>query len=340
MVAAVTRLSSGSSSGPRPINLRKDIPQVLALLNVVFRASPDGEGRYTLNRTSLSQEPWPVLRLRQLRQGMTPGYVWVESGKIVGNVSVLTTDTRGRYLVANVAVHPDFRRQGIARTLIETIIERVREQGGHELLLQVRRDNEAAIRLYESIDFSDLGSMTSWYSSFSHFRLLPAATGAQSPDQVGDYFVRPLRRHEWRAAYRLDAASIDPDLNWPDPLRVDHYKIDLWRAVGNLISGRQVESWVAEGPDKWMAGVATITSEWGRLHTLTLRVHPRCHGEVEQPLLAKLLRRLQHTYRRNIRIDHPAEDEVTNQLLHRANFTPRRTLTTMRLQTADRTSGR
>ncbi len=262
--------------------------------------------------------------------------MWLESGAIVGTVSLLGTAIKGRYLVANVAVHPDFRRQGIATALMETVVEAVKEHHGHELLLQVRDDNEAAIGLYESIDFRQLGSMTSWYSSFTQFRLLPSAISAQSPDKIGDFFVRPLRRDEWRAAYHLDAASVHPDLSWPDPLREDHYKNDLWRWLANLLSGRQAETWVAELSDGQLAGLATILSEWSRLHTLSLRVHPQWYGEVEQPLLAKLLRRLQHSYRRKIRIDHPAADEVTNQLLHRANFIPRRTLTTMRLKLEDR----
>jgi hypothetical protein len=260
-----------------------------------------------------------MLRLRQLSQGLVPG-------------SVLTSGVRGRYLVANVAVHPDFRRQGIARDLMETVVQSVEEQGGRELLLQVRQDNVAAIRLYESIGFRLIGSMTSWYSSFNSFRLLPAALGTQGPDYSGGFFIRPLRRDEWRAAYQLDVSAVHPDLNWPEPLPRDQYRAGLWRWISDLINGRQVETWVAEAEGGQLAGLAMLLSEWGRYHTLTLRALPQWHGAVEQPLLAKLLRRLQYTHRRNIRIDHPAGDVVTGDLLRRAHFEPRRTLSTMRLR--------
>lgn len=331
MVAAPLSYSSGRTSGPRPINLRKDIPQVLALLNLVFRTSRDSDANHALNRMSLAQHPWFLLRLRQWYEGIVPGYVWEESGSIVGNVSVLTTKTKGRFLVANVAVHPQFRRQGIARNLMETVVQHVRERGGREMLLQVRQDNEAAINLYESIDFAQLGSMTNWYSSFRQFRLLPVAASAQSPDHSGEFFIRPLRPREWRRAYELDTAVVHPDMNWPEPLADDHYRSNLWRWFSNVINARQAETWVAEAGDGRLAGLASIQSEWGRLHTLSLRTRPEWRGAVEQPLLAKLLRRLQHMYRRNIRIDHPAEDDVANELLRRANFVPRRTLTTMAL---------
>lgn len=331
MVAAPLSYSSGRTSGPRPINLRNDIPQVLALLNLVFRTSRASDANHVLNRMSLAQQPWFILRLRQWVEGTVPGYVWEESGSIVGNVSVLTTRMKGRFLVANVAVHPQFRRQGIARNLMETVVQHVGERGGRELFLQVRQDNEAAIGLYESINFEQLGSMTSWYSSFRQFRLLPVSVSSQSPDHHGEFFIRPLRSREWREAYALDTAVVHPDLNWPEPLPDDHYRGSLWRWFSNVLNARQAETWVAEADDGRLAGLAAIQSEWGRLHTLSLRALPEWRGAVEQPLLAKLLRRLQHMYRRNIRIDHPADDEVSGELLRRANFVPRRTLTTMAL---------
>jgi hypothetical protein len=63
-----------------------------------------------------------------------------------------------------------------------------------------------------------------------------------------------------------------------------------------------------------------------------MRVHPEWKGEVERPLLAKLLRRLRYLPNRRIRIDHPAGDEMTNALLQNAGLRARRTLTTMRLE--------
>lgn len=329
MVAAPLSFPTGHRSGPRPVDLRKDIPRVLALLNLAFRNSLDGEESRSLNSTSLSQQPWFLLRLRQLSHGIVPGFIWEESGDIVGNVTVLTTRTPGRYLIANVAVHPDFRRQGIARSLMETVVESVQQNGGSELLLQVRRENEAAVSLYESLHFRKLGSMTSWYASFRQFRLLPADVSVRSPDHSSGYFIRPLKGAEWLQAYRLDTSVVDPSLNWPDPIPEDYYKGGLWQRISSLLSGRRSETWVAEGHQGQLVGLASITSEWGRLHTLSLRVLPGARGDAEQPLLAKLLRRLQHTYRRNLRMDHPAGDEIVADLLRRANFVPRRTLTTM-----------
>lgn len=330
MVAAPLSFESGSVSGPRPINLQKDIAQVLALLTLVFRPSLDADGQRRLNSMSLGQYPWPLLRLRQWWEGTVPGFVWEEDGRIVGNVSLLTTKHPERYVVANVAVHPEHRRQGIARLLLEAALDHVERQGGREILLQVKEKNEGAIRLYESLGFLTSGSITSWRSSYSRVVALPVPVSERSPDRFGGFLLRPLRSSEWQAAWQLDCASLHPGLNWPVPLARDAYRRSIFRRLDNLVNGRGVETWVAEDNSGAMVGLGTILSEWGRAHTLSLRVLPGWRGQVERPLLAKLLRRLRHLARREIRMEHDADDEVTNRLLREANFLPRLTLVVMR----------
>jgi len=330
MVAAPLSFGSESASGPRPLNLRTDIPRVLALLNLVFQSSLHADGRRRLKSLSLSQYPWPLLYLRQWWRGAVPGFVWEEEREIVGNVSLLTTSRPQRYLIANVAVHPAYRRQGIARLLMEAALDHVEEQGGGEVLLQVKHDNAAAIRLYETLGFATVGRVTSWVSSYS--RVLPPAVAVseRSPDRFDGFLLRPLRRSEWRAAWQLDRESMHPDLNWPVPAPPDTYRRGWLQQLNELLNGRQIETWVAEDPAGTMAGLGTIVGEWGRAHTLRLRVRPAWQGEIEPALLAKLLRRVRHLARREIRMEHPAADETTNTLLQAANFRRQRTLTVMR----------
>jgi hypothetical protein len=64
---------------------------------------------------------------------------------------------------------------------------------------------------------------------------------------------------------------------------------------------------------------------------MALRIHPAWRGQLERPLLAKAIRRISYLSTRNVRIDHPDDDQLTDQLLQEANFQPRRTLTHMSL---------
>ena len=316
-----------SKNGLRPINLNTDIPGILRLLELVFGASLRAEGRPIIASNELAaQSPAILWRLSPAAAKLSLGFVWEADGRIVGNVTVLTTEMPGRYLVVNVAVHPDHRRQGIARLLMQQVENLVRQRGGHQILLQVVKQNSAAVELYNSLNYTTIGSMTNWATSVSRLRRLELNVESVRPP------IRELKRQEWRAAYALDCQVLDADLQWPEPLKSDVYKTGFWPRVVNFLNGRQAETWVMhDEASRQLAGLARIESEWGRSHQLTLRVHPTWQGRLERPLLAKLIRRLQSMSRRNVQIDHPDNDELVNALLQEANFQPRRTLTHMRL---------
>ncbi len=63
----------------------------------------------------------------------------------------------------NVAVHPDFRRRGIAGNLVSALIEGLKEKGSLRLTLEVRESNAAAIALYDSLGFTQVGLRKNYY---------------------------------------------------------------------------------------------------------------------------------------------------------------------------------
>ena len=63
----------------------------------------------------------------------------------------------------NVAVHPDYRRKGIARRLVEGLVAALREKGVYSLALEVRASNVPAISLYEGLGFSQVGLRPNYY---------------------------------------------------------------------------------------------------------------------------------------------------------------------------------
>src|SRR3972149_2661349 len=118
MSAQALTLPKPKASQLRPFDLRRDLLPVADLVELCFAESLDADGR---------------LYIRQMRQaaagpGMAlgsatsmSGFVWVEEGSLVGNLSLIPHHygRRRLYLIANVAVHPDHRRHGIARTLTQ-----------------------------------------------------------------------------------------------------------------------------------------------------------------------------------------------------------------------------
>ena len=63
----------------------------------------------------------------------------------------------------NVAVHPDFRRRGIAEALINELVTGLQEKGSRCLTLEVRASNEPAIGLYEKLGFEQAGRRKNYY---------------------------------------------------------------------------------------------------------------------------------------------------------------------------------
>lgn len=65
--------------------------------------------------------------------------------------------------INNIAVHPDFRRKGIARYVLREILAKVEKEGAKFVTLEVRPSNKAAISLYRRLGFQALGVRKEYY---------------------------------------------------------------------------------------------------------------------------------------------------------------------------------
>jgi len=66
--------------------------------------------------------------------------------------------------IHNLAVHPDYRRRGIGRILLSTMIHGARERGFKRVTLEVRKSNSVAQQLYRSLGFELNGVRKGYYS--------------------------------------------------------------------------------------------------------------------------------------------------------------------------------
>lgn len=65
--------------------------------------------------------------------------------------------------ILNLAVRPDRRRRGHARTLLTTALQAARKTGIVQAVLEVRRSNAPAVALYESLGFCRIGVRRRYY---------------------------------------------------------------------------------------------------------------------------------------------------------------------------------
>ena len=82
----------------------------------------------------------------------------------------------------NLAVHPEHRRQGIARRLIRYALGDGLGQGTTRALLEVRASNTAARRFYHALGFQQYGRRTAYYTNPNEDAILMQLTDWNSED--------------------------------------------------------------------------------------------------------------------------------------------------------------
>ena len=95
-----------------------------------------------------------------------PLSIWlvaVEDDKVLGYVGSQTVMDETDMM--NIAVHPDYRRQGIAGCLVEELIVRLKKAGSRQLTLEVRMSNESARRLYDELGFGEIAIRKRYYQN-------------------------------------------------------------------------------------------------------------------------------------------------------------------------------
>jgi len=70
----------------------------------------------------------------------------------------------GEAQIGNVAVDPDYRRRGVGRQLIQACLEQCKAEKAYFITLDVRVSNTAAINLYRSFGFKEVGRRRGYYS--------------------------------------------------------------------------------------------------------------------------------------------------------------------------------
>jgi len=138
-----------------------DVSDVLAIENASFRDSQPrlsdvGKSRGRLDTAQLREElarPWARL--------------WVARGKGASPKNavafLLAWHVADELHILDVATHPELRRRGYGRALMQQSLAYAREHSIRHVLLEVRRSNTPAIRLYRDQGFFAMGIRKAYY---------------------------------------------------------------------------------------------------------------------------------------------------------------------------------
>ena len=107
-------------------------------------------------------DPWSEMSIAsELNNKLAFWLTAVEGDRVAGYIGSQTVIDETDMM--NVAVHPDFRRQGIAEALVTSLVEQLKSMGSRCLTLEVRASNAPALALYEKLGFSEIGRRKNYY---------------------------------------------------------------------------------------------------------------------------------------------------------------------------------
>ena len=336
MVADTVRRGS-TADGLQPLNLARHWRQVLTLIEVAFGDDLDVEAQRALRSMRLPPLLAPLIGLLDSLsppgEGMMPGFVWLEGGRVVGTASARRVHTLNRgWLISNVAVHPDWQGRGIGRALLEAAVDFAEDCGGRWIVLQVRDSNRVARQLYESVGFQRVGEMV-------RLRKAKIEKQGRALQPTG---LRPARWSEGNALSRLARTVTPHDVLWADVLTRELYETGPMSKLVAHLRGRRRQWWVQEkrrGRDGigWSgaglkAAVGIEVDRRNPWHRLRLLIAPQAQDEL---LAAKLigfgLRQLAEVPPLPVEIEHPEGDKATQTALAKAGFERVYSLMHMRL---------
>lgn len=123
----------------------EDVPVVVRIERVSF-STPWSENSFYGEVYSR----YSITKIAEL-DGMIAGYICVKH--VADECHLL-----------NLAVHPNFRKMGIAKRLFESIISEIEGEGCRFFYLEVRTSNFTARKLYENIGFKAVGIRKNYYN--------------------------------------------------------------------------------------------------------------------------------------------------------------------------------
>ncbi|MEM9954700.1 MAG: GNAT family N-acetyltransferase [Chloroflexota bacterium] len=324
---------TNAKDGIRRVNIETDLAPLADLIELAFHETMDESGRAAIREMRyLSRLGFGLnllARLNDLVLGISQGYVAIVDGKLVGNVSVYPANWRKEigtaWLVANVSTHPDYRKRGIARTLMQEAMRFIRKKRATDAILQVDYDNHHAIHLYETLGFHKERAFTKWGRS-------GLVSSPQRNHELDDIFFTKPRRSDWQAEYDLVSATRANErggIGWLRPIHEKDFRPSIMRAVSNVFSFSDQERLIvrADEDSHLLASLWTERSLALSRTKVTLFRQPNMDIRYIEALLSNILRRYRSA---SFILEHPHDDVPITELVDQYRFRPRRTVWHMR----------
>ena len=119
-----------------------------------------------LEKIIFPAEPWTEEMFRGEFSGLNPVLYLLltdteEGDRVVGYAGIWLIGDEGH--ITNVGILPEYRRRGLAETLVKALLAEAEQRGVTAETLEVRVSNAPAIALYEKLGFRPAGRRRGYY---------------------------------------------------------------------------------------------------------------------------------------------------------------------------------
>lgn len=310
----------------RSFDPRRDLGRVADLVEMCFAATLDQDGkRYLQQMRSAAGNPaylrWAGATAERARMPLT-GYVWEEDDQIIGNLTLIPYYSLGKryYLIANVAVHPNHRRRGIALQLTHQALQHAFHRGAQAVWLHVRAENQGALALYQGVGFTETARRTTWH--WERYKSVSDSLPQKEYRSKEPLIVLGARRtSDWVQQRSWLRQNYPTEISWHLSLRMTAMQPGLWGFLYRTLSNYNLRHWTAR-VDGRLAGVLSWQASYTYADNLWLAARPGVDSEVIKELLMYACEQL--SGRRPLALDYPADLE--KEALQKAGFNPHQTL--------------
>jgi ribosomal protein S18 acetylase RimI-like enzyme len=286
----------------RPFRLPQDIDLMTSLVIEGFQypenpawSVQEDEKQGMIDRINGAKRMWPILRIMQFispvfRDALC-GFIDEEENMPAALINYMRQRNEPEWHIANVTVLPAYRRRGIAKRLVESTLQELRNRKAQTVFLEVVDGNEPAFNLYKKIGFEAYSKST----QYNYQKDTPIAV-ARCPE---GYRLKTRSRFDWRTGFEF-AGQVTPEfVTRYEPVTAERHRIPIVMSVFEKLfetfGGSRSERFTIHAPDGKVAGLGQYSYRLraGGMNFASASLDP-CHPELAEFLLGTILSRIQH----------------------------------------------
>lgn len=115
------------------------------------------------NIWNMDDDPYTEKLRNEIENGNREVYIYKENNEFLGEIAMVYDMNDSDYTIANkriylsrLIVKAEYRNKGIGGTLIDFMIEKIRQKGYSEISVGVDKRNSAALHLYSKKGFTNI----------------------------------------------------------------------------------------------------------------------------------------------------------------------------------------